>query len=108
MIHELRIYHCMPGRLGDLNHRFANVTLKIWEKHGIRQVGFWTILIGPSNHALYYLLEWESLAERERKWNAFAGDPEWIAARAKTEEQGPIVQHLENYMLTPTAYSKTK
>jgi len=76
MIHELRIYHCMPGRLGDLNHRFANVTLKIWEKHGIRQVGFWTMLIGPSNHALYYLLEWESLAEREQKWNAFAGDPE--------------------------------
>jgi hypothetical protein len=38
MIHELRIYHCMPSRLGDLNNRFANVTLKIWEKHGIRQV----------------------------------------------------------------------
>ena len=78
MIHELRIYHCMPGRLGDLNHRFANVTLKIWEKHGIRQVGFWTVLIGPSNHALYYMLEWESLAERERIWNAFASDPEWL------------------------------
>ena len=52
MIHELRIYHCMPNRLADLNNRFANVTLKIWEKHGIRQVGFWTVLIGPSNHAL--------------------------------------------------------
>lgn len=65
-------------------------------------------MIGPSNHALYYMLEWESLADREQKWNAFAGDPEWIAARTKTEEQGQIVQHLENYILTPTAYSKTK
>lgn len=108
MIHELRIYHCMPGKLVDLNNRFANVTLKIWEKHGIRQVGFWTVLIGPSNQALYYLLEWDSLAERERIWNAFASDPEWLAARAKTEAQGAIVQHLENYMLTPTAYSKIK
>lgn len=108
MIHELRIYHCMPGKLVDLNNRFANITLKIWEKHGIRQVGFWTVLIGPSNQALYYLLEWDSLAERERIWNAFASDPEWLAARAKTEAQGAIVQHLENYMLTPTAYSKIK
>ena len=108
MIHELRIYHCMPGRLADLNNRFANITLKIWEKHGIRQVGFWTVLIGPSNHVLYYMLEWESLAERERKWNAFAGDPEWINARARTEEQGPLLHHLENYMLTPTAYSNIK
>ena len=108
MIHELRIYHCMPGRLGDLNNRFANITLKIWEKHGIRQVGFWTVLIGPSNQALYYLLEWESLAEREKKWNAFAADPEGLTARAATEKLGPIVQHLENYILTPTAYSNIK
>ena len=108
MIHELRIYHCMPGRLADLNKRFADVTLKIWDKLGIRQAGFWTVLIGPSNQSLYYLLEWESLAEREQKMNAFAADPEWIAARAKTEERGPIVQYLENYMLAPTAYSKIK
>jgi hypothetical protein len=108
VIHELRIYHCMPGRIGDLNNRFANITLKLWEKHGIKQVGFWTVLIGPSNHDLYYLLEWESLADREKKWNAFAADPEWHAARAKTEENGPIVQYLENYILTPTAYSKIK
>ncbi|MBE0612695.1 MAG: NIPSNAP family protein [Burkholderiales bacterium] len=106
MIHELRIYHCMPGKLADLNNRFANITLKVWEKHGIRPTGFWTVLIGPSNHALYYLLEWDSLAERERIWNAFASDPEWIAARAKTESQGAIVQRIENAMLTPTAYSK--
>lgn len=108
MLHELRIYHCMPGRIGDLNARFANVTLKLWDKHGIRQAGFWTVAIGPSNHDLYYLLEWESLAEREQKWNAFATDPEWIAARAKTEENGPIVEYLENYILQPTAYSKVK
>jgi hypothetical protein len=106
MIHELRIYHCMPGRLPDLNQRFATVTLKMWEKHGIRQVGFWTVLIGPSNHALYYMLEWDSLAEREQKWNAFSADPDWIAARSKTEAQGAIVRQIENYMLAPTAYSK--
>ena len=108
MIHELRIYHAMPGRLPDLNNRFANITLKMWEKFGIRQVGFWTTLVGPSNNALYYLLEWESLAEREQKWNAFASHPEWLAARAETEKNGPLVHHLENIFLSPTAYSKMK
>ena len=108
MIHELRIYHCMPGRLPALNKRFENTALKMWEKHGIRQVGFWTVAIGGSNHDLYYLLEWENLAERDRKWTAFQSDPEWIAARAKSEEDGPILTHLTNYILQPTSYSKLR
>jgi hypothetical protein len=108
MIHELRIYHCVPGRLPALNKRFETITLKIWEKHGIRQAGFWTVLIGESNQDLYYLLEWEDLAERDRKWNAFQADPEWQEARAETEKDGPIVGHVTNYMLTPTPYSNVR
>jgi len=108
MIHELRIYHCMPGRIGDLNNRFANITLKLWEKHGIRQAGFWTVAIGPGNHILYYMLEWESLAQRDKLWTAFSTDPEWLAKRAETEKNGPIVHHLENYILQPTPYSKVQ
>lgn len=108
MIHELRIYHCMPGKLPALNKRFENVTLKMWEKHDIRQLGFWTVLIGENNHDLYYLLEWKDLAEREQKWNAFQADPEWQAARAESEKDGPIIRHISNYIMTPTAYSRTK
>jgi hypothetical protein len=108
MIHELRIYHAVPGRMPDLNNRFSNITLKMWEKFGIRQVGFWTTLVGPSNNALYYLLEWQSLADREQKWNAFAANPDWLAARAETEKNGPLVERVENIFLTPTAYSKLK
>ena len=73
MIYELRVYNCVPGRLPALINRFANITLKLWEKHGIKQAGFWTTLVGESNEELYYLLAWESLADREKKWNAFAG-----------------------------------
>lgn len=105
MIHELRIYHCAPGRLPALNQRFENITLAFWEKYGIRQVGFWTSLIGPSNHTLTYMLEWESLAEREQKWNAFASDPEWIAKRNATEAESVIVTKIENQILAPTSYS---
>ena len=108
MIHELRIYHCVPGRLPDLHQRFSTITLKIWDRHGIRQAGFWTTLIGESNMALYYLLEWESLAEREQKWNAFVADPEWIAARGETEKNGAIVARVENHILVPTPYSSVQ
>jgi len=105
MIHELRIYHCAPGRLPALHQRFENVTLKLWEKYGIRQLGFWTNVVGPSNQSLTYMLQWESLAEREQKWNAFSTDPEWLAARAQSEAQAIIVERIENQILAPTAYS---
>ena len=56
MIYELRIYHCLTGRLPKLLQRFEQATLAIWDKHGIRQAGFWTVVVGPSNQALYYLI----------------------------------------------------
>ena len=108
MIHELRIYHCLPNRMPALLKRFDTVTLKLWDKYGIRQAGFWTTLIGPSNHALYYLVAWESLAEREQKWNAFMADPEWIAKRAESEKDGPIVANITNTILQPTVFSAMK
>jgi hypothetical protein len=108
MIYELRIYHCLPGRLPDLLRRFETVTLKLWERHGIRPTGFWTTLIGESNQDLHYLLEWEDLAERERIWAAFMSDPEWLKARAESEKGGPIVANIVNRILAPTAFSRLK
>jgi hypothetical protein len=108
MIHELRIYECVPGKLPALHQRFETITLKVWQRLGIRQAGFWTTLIGESSQNLYYLLEWESLAEREKKWTAFVQDPEWIKARAETEKDGPIVAHVTNYILQPTSYSSVQ
>jgi hypothetical protein len=108
MIYEMRLYHCLPGRLPLLLKRFEAATLKIWERHGIRQVGFWTTLIGESNQQLTYMLQWESLADREKKWNAFQADPEWIKERADSEKDGPIIAHLSSEILTPTKFSALK
>src|ERR1700693_5773470 len=105
MIYELRIYHCIPGRLPALLKRFDTITLDLWKRHGIRQAGFWTVLVGESNQDLYYLLAWESLAEREKKWGAFMVDPEWIANRAETEGAVPIVASFANSLLQPTSFS---
>jgi hypothetical protein len=108
VIYELRIYRCVPNRLPALLKRFETKTLPLWEKHGIRQAGFFTTMIGESNQELTYLLAWETLAERERKWSAFIADPEWIAAREETEKDGPIVANLANSILQPTAFSSVR
>jgi hypothetical protein len=121
----------MPALLA----RFENHTIKIWEKHGIQQVGFWSVtsspfnpiplsaiphhhasrhlliltlrntLVGPDTNILTYMLKWESLADREQKWNAFFADPEWIEARANSEKDGPINAKVSNTFLTPTKFS---
>src|SRR3954454_3535853 len=102
MIYETRVYRCLPGRLPALLKRFETVTLKLWEKHGIRQAGFWTTLVGESNNDLTYMLAWESLAERDRIWNGFANAAEWHAQRAESEKDGPLVQTISNQLLAPT------
>lgn len=105
MIHELRKYEATPGRLEDLNRRFREVTLPIWARLGIRPVAFWTSLIGPSNNALFYLLAWDSLAEREQLWGQFLTDAEWIRRKAETERNGVLVARAENLVLQLTDYS---
>lgn len=108
MIYELRIYTCLPGRLPKLLKRFSDHTLGLWERHGIRQAGFWTTAIGPSNNDLTYMLAWESMAEREQKWATFMADPDWIAARNDSESDGPIIANVASSFLTPTAFSVVK
>ena len=108
MIYELRIYHCTPGCLPKVLDRFQNIVFGFWEKYEIKQVGFWTTLIGESNMDVTYLLEWDSLSEREEKWNAFQADPERIKRRAETEPNGPLVSSYSNQILQPTAFSNLK
>jgi hypothetical protein len=105
MIYEMRVYRCVPGRLPALLNRFETVTLKLFEKHGIRPSGFFTTLVGESNQSLTYLLAWETLAEREARWTAFATDPVWLSARAESEKDGQIVENIANSFLAPTAFS---
>lgn len=108
MIYEMRVYRCIPGRLPNLLKRFDTITLKLWEKHGIKQAGFFTTLVGESNNDLTYLLQWDSMAEREAKWTAFQADPAWIAARNETEKDGAIINNVSNQFLAPTSFSSVK
>ena len=108
MIYELRVYRPLPGRMPALLARFNDHTLRIWERLGIRQVGFWTTLVGESAFELAYMIAWESLADRQAKWTAFQSDPEWIRVRNESEKDGPINANISNQLLAPTAFSALK
>lgn len=108
MIYELRIYDCLPGRLPALLGRFADHTLALWGRHGIRQAGFFTTAVGESSQRLTYLIAWDSLAEREAKWAAFVTDPDWHKVRDESERDGQIIANISNQLLSPTAFSSVK
>ena len=107
MIYELRIYTCLPGRLPALLKRFENPPLKIWEKHGIKQAGFWTVLIGDGNHDLHYLLAWESLAEREKKWGVH-GRPGMGRGPRRKRARRAHPRQRQQHVMQPTAFSSVK
>ena len=106
MIYEMRIYEAAPGKLPALNARFANATLRLFERHGIVQVGFWTTYIGPSANTLTYILAWDDLHARQQRWDAFQADPEWLTARAESERDGPLLVQVQSIIMKPTAYSQ--
>src|SRR5207237_8648292 len=105
MIYELRIYRCVPGRKPALLSRFENETLRIWEKHGIRQAGFWTTLIGKSSQEITYMLAWDSMAEREKRWGPFPAVPDGAGVAPGREKNGRPLSNIGVRFLRPPAVS---
>lgn len=104
MIYELRTYEVVPGKMPALLERFRHTTVSLFERHGIRLVGFWTVEIGTSNQ-LIYLLAYPDWASREQAWATFRADAEWQAAVRDTEQAGPLIERIHNALLRPTDFS---
>jgi hypothetical protein len=104
MLYELRRYITVPGKLPAINDRFAKHTIGFFKKYDIGILGFWTDEIGMSNQ-LTYILTFDSMADREKKWTSFQADPGWHQVRAETEAAGTIVDHVLNTFMRLTPYS---
>jgi hypothetical protein len=102
--YELRIYDAAPGKLDDLHTRFRDHTLRLFAKHGIESIGYWVPIDNEANQ-LYFILGYPSREAREVRWNAFATDPEWVAARTASEADGRLVTRAQSIFLEPTDYS---
>lgn len=96
---ELRVYYCKPGRLDALIQRFQNHTTKIFEKHGMENIGYWVPVTNDQN-ALYYILAFPSKEAREKSWAAFVADPNWKEVQTKSEESGPIIDSIASIPMT--------
>jgi len=88
-----------------LQTRFRDHTCALFEKHGMKNVGYWTNMIGGRTDQLVYLLAYDDLAARQAAWASFAADPEWREIVAASEADGLIVHHIENRILAPTDFS---
>lgn len=103
-VFELRTYYAPPGRLDDLHARFREHTIKLFDKHGLKSIGYWTPIENPENK-LVYALAFPSREARDKAWKAFVADPVWQAAKKATEANGPIVSKIESVLLGATDYS---
>lgn len=105
-VYEMRIYHAAPGKLDDLNKRFRDHTVRLFEKHGIENIGYWTP-IENTNNLLIYVLRHASRDAAKKSFAAFGQDPEWKAAAKASEANGPLLikNGVESYFMEPTDYS---
>jgi len=107
-VYELRTYTATPGNRDKVLARFRDHTVKIFEQHGMKNVGYWVPVDEKDGGGdkLIYLLEHKSREAAAASWKAFSADPTWKEARAKSEANGKIVAKAESIFLTPTDYSK--
>lgn len=105
MIYEYRVYETLPGMLPALHARFRDHTTKIFERHGIKNIGYWTSEVGDFSDKLIYIVAFEDAGQRQRAWESFRNDPEWQKVRADSEANGLIVKRVFNTLLSPTDYS---
>jgi hypothetical protein len=101
---ELRTYYAAEGKLDALNARFRNHTLKIFEKHGMVNVGYWMPTENP-DRKLVYLLAFPHAEARNKAWKEFGADPEWKAAAKASEANGKLVNKVESVLLRVNDYS---
>jgi hypothetical protein len=105
-VYELRVYHTLPGKLPDLLTRFREHTTKLFEKHGIKNVAYWTPVDEPQkSNTLIYIILHPSREAAAANWKAFQDDPEWQSVRDKSEANGKIVEKVDSTYMALTDFS---
>jgi hypothetical protein len=105
-VYELRIYYAAPGKLDSLVARFRDHTDKLFAKHGMKRVAYCMALDEPARSSMFfYILEHPSREAAAANWKAFQDDPEWKAVKAKTEEDGKLVEKVDSTYLRLADFS---
>jgi hypothetical protein len=105
-VYELRMYTAYPGKLNDLLTRFRLHTLTLFERHGMTNVAYWTVIDPIGNQpSLVYILAHASRSAADVSWKAFQADPEWKKVKAESEAKGPLVSNVQSIFMKPTDFS---
>jgi len=105
-VFELRIYHAAPGKLSELEARFRDHTIKIFDRHGMKSVAYWTPIDEPDkSNTLIYILQHPSREAAAANWKSFQDDPEWTSVREKSEANGKLVEKVDSTYLVLTDFS---
>ena len=105
-VYELRIYHAAPGKLGELLARFRDHTIKLFNRHGMKSVAYWTPLDEPEkSNTLIYILHHPSREAAAANWKSFQDDPEWQSVKEKSEANGKLVDKVESTYMALTDFS---
>jgi hypothetical protein len=104
-VYELRIYHAAPGKLDSLVARFRDHTDQLFAKHGMKSIAYWTAVDEPvKSSTFFYILEHPSREAAAANWKAFQEDPEWKSVKAKSEENGKLVENVDSTYLMLTDF----
>ncbi len=105
-VFELRTYIAPDGKLADLHKRFRDHTMRIFQKHGMTNIAYFSPQDAPlSQNTLVYLLAYPSREAAKKGWDAFRNDPEWKKVSSESQVNGPIVAKVDSVFLDPTDYS---
>ena len=105
-VYELRVYHAASGKVPELLARFREHTTKLFERHGMKNVAYWTPLDEPQkSNTLIYILQHSSRDAAVASWKAFQDDPEWISVRDKSEANGKLVEKVDSTFMVLTDFS---
>ena len=108
-IYELRTYIATDGKLDNLLARFRNHTIKLFEKHGMQNVGYWVAADEPaSKNTLIYVVSHKNRDAAKASWDAFRKDPDWVKAKGESEANGAIVDKVTSVFMNPADFSKLK
>jgi NIPSNAP len=105
-VFELRVYHAAPGKLADLLARFRDHTTKLFERHGMKNVAYWSPLDEPDrSNILIYILQHPSREAAAANWKSFQDDPEWKSVHDKSEANGKLVDKVDSTFMAYTDFS---
>jgi hypothetical protein len=105
-VFELRTYTALEGKLPNLLARFREHTVKLFEKHGMQNIGYWVPKDQPNT--LIYIVAHKSPEAAKASWEAFRQDPVWVKARTESEANGKIVDKVTSVFMDPADFSKIK